>query len=165
MTELKFTASPLPGASYRLEAEMWLPRPLIEVFEFFSNAANLQRITPDWVNFQVKTPTPIEVQKGTLIDYTIRMYGIPMPWRTLIDAWEPPYRFVDIQLRGPYRTWHHEHLFEERDGGTLVKDLVDYAVPGGAVIEWLIVRRDVKRIFEYRTQSLARILGQPNAVV
>ena len=128
------TSSPHPGAAYRLQAEIWVPQPREEVFDFFADAFNLEAITPPWLNFSVKTPAPIAMETGTLIDYRLRLHGIPITWRTLISVWEPPFRFVDQQLRGPYRLWHHEHTFEELDGGTLVRDTVDYAVPGGPLV-------------------------------
>lgn len=138
---------------------MWVPLSRNEVFDFFADAFNLEAITPPWLSFSVKTPAPIVMSTGTLIDYRLRLHGIPITWQTLISVWEPPFRFVDQQLRGPYRVWHHEHTFEEQDGGTLVRDTVDYAVPGGAFIHWLLVRRDVSRIFDYRTQQLKAYFG------
>ncbi len=150
-----------PGAKYRLEAEIWVPQPREAVFAFFSDAYNLEAMTPPWMNFHVATPAPIVMSEGTLIDYRLRLHGIPLSWRSVISLWEPPYRFVDEQVRGPYRMWHHEHQFEEQNGGTLVRDLVDYAVPGGAFIHWLLVRRDIDRIFAYRTAHLQQRFGQP----
>lgn len=144
---------------FRLEAELWLPVPRAEVFPFFADAGNLEQITPPWLNFEILTPRPIPMRPGTLIDYRIRLRGLPLKWRTEISVWEPPVRFVDRQLRGPYRQWIHEHIFEERDGGTLCIDKVNYAVLGGALIERLFVRRDVKRIFEHRTVALRNHFG------
>ena len=140
-------------------SELWLPRPRAEVFAFFGDALNLQAITPDFLNFQVLTPRPIEMRAGTLIDYKLRVRGIPLRWRTLIREWEPPFRFVDEQLRGPYRQWIHEHTFEERDGGTLARDVVRYSVFGGALVDRLFVRRDVENIFAYREKRLKELLG------
>jgi ligand-binding SRPBCC domain-containing protein len=97
------------------------------------------------------------MRPGTLIDYRIRIHGVPVRWRTEITAWQPPYQFVDEQLRGPYRLWHHTHIFEERDGGTLCTDRVRYAPIGGALLNWLFVRRDVAKIFEYRRQALEKL--------
>jgi ligand-binding SRPBCC domain-containing protein len=140
-------------------AELWLPRPRPEVFAFFADARNLEAITPPWVKFEVLTPAPIEMRAGTLIDYRLRVHGFPIRWRTEITLWEPPFRFADTQLRGPYRRWVHTHGFEEKDGGTLCLDDVSYAVPGGALIERLFVRRDVERIFAYRQETMRRLLG------
>ena len=139
---------------FHLEAELWLPIPRAEVFPFFADAGNLEQITPPWLKFEITMPRPISMKPGALIDYRISLRGLPLRWRTEISVWEPPFRFVDRQLRGHYRQWVHEHTFEERDGGTLCTDRVDYAVLGGAVVERLFVRRDVLRVFEHRTAAL-----------
>jgi ligand-binding SRPBCC domain-containing protein len=139
---------------HQFESELWLPRPREEIFAFFSDAANLDAITPEWLNFRTITPGPIEMQPGTLIDYKLRVRGIPVRWRTRIKVWEPPARFVDEQVRGPYRTWIHEHTFEERDGGTLGRDRVRYAVPFDWLVHRWLVRPDIERIFRYRTEKL-----------
>ncbi len=155
----------LPG-TYTLQTELWLPRKIREVFDFFADAHRLEEITPPWLHFHVLTPKPVPMFAGTTIDYTLRLHGIPLRWQSEIGEWEPPNSFVDRQLRGPYRLWHHRHTFEERDGGTLVMDRVDYAVPGGPLVHWLAVKRDLERIFAFRHQKLVEILGQPsNAVV
>ncbi|WP_010588343.1 SRPBCC family protein [Schlesneria paludicola] len=155
------TISPHPTqrGTYRLSAEQWLPRPLDEVFEFFADAYRLQDLTPPFLNFQVLTPRPVDMFAGTTIDYRLKLHGIPIRWRSEITEWQPPLRFVDRQLKGPYRLWNHLHTFEMKDGGTLVRDIVDYAVPGGALIHWLMVRRDLMRIFEYRHGQLASYFG------
>lgn len=144
---------------FTFEVKQWLPRPRAEVFSFFSNAHNLETITPPWLKFEVLTPAPIAMRPGTLIDYRIRIHGVPVRWRTEITVWQPPYQFVDEQLRGPYRLWHHTHNFEERDGGTLCTDQVRYYPHGGALMNWLFVRRDVEKIFDYRRQKLLETLG------
>jgi ligand-binding SRPBCC domain-containing protein len=141
---------------HRFESELWLPRQREEVFAFFGDAANLDAITPPWVKFSTITPGPIEMRPGTMIDHRLRIRGFPVRWRSKITAWEPPARFVDEQVRGPYRLWVHEHLFEERDGGTVVRDRVHYAVPFDFLVHPLLVRRDVERIFAYRTECLKR---------
>lgn len=147
---------------HRFEMEQWLPSPRSEVFPFFADAANLQAITPPWLDFRILTPGPIEMRPGVLIDYRISLRGLPLKWRTQICVWEPPFRFVDQQLKGPYRQWIHEHTFEEKDGGTLCRDVVDYAVPGGALVNRFFVRRDVEKIFAYRREQLAlRFGGRP----
>lgn len=142
---------------HRFTTALWLPRPRTEVFPFFADARNLERITPPWLSFHVLTPGPIEMRPGTLIDYRLRIRGLPMRWQSEITAWEPERLFRDEQRRGPYRLWRHTHTFEEKDGGTLCGDEVEYAVPGGALINWLLVRRDVESIFRYRQQALAQI--------
>lgn len=139
--------------------EQWLPRPLAELFPFFADAANLERITPPWLAFHILTPPPIEMHPGALIDYRLRVRGIPLRWRTRIAVWEPPARFVDEQVRGPYRLWVHEHTFAERDGGTVCRDAVRYAVPGGELVHRLLVRPDVERIFAHRQQALRELFG------
>jgi ligand-binding SRPBCC domain-containing protein len=144
---------------YILESEQWLPRAIGEVFEFFADAFQLEAITPPWLHFHVLTPRPISLFPGAKIDYRLRLHGIPVKWQSEISVWEPPFRFVDRQLTGPYRLWHHEHTFVEQDGGTLVKDRVDYSVPGGPVVHTLFVRRDLERIFAYRRSRLEELLG------
>jgi ligand-binding SRPBCC domain-containing protein len=99
-----------------------------------------------------------------LIDYRLKIRGFPAKWRTRISEWQPPFRFVDEQIRGPYRRWHHEHTFEEKDGGTLCRDRVQYDMIGGALINWLLVRRDVETIFAYRRKKLLEIFGEPTPV-
>jgi ligand-binding SRPBCC domain-containing protein len=140
-----------------IHREAIVPRPLAETFAFFSDAANLERLTPPWLNFSILTPRPIAMHEGALIDYRIRLYGLPITWKTRIDVWEPGVRFVDRQLAGPYLWWHHEHRFEAVAGGTRVIDHVEY-LPR---VRWLsgpLVRRDVERIFTYRQQVLPTLL-------
>jgi len=145
---------------FTLENELWLPRPREEVFRFFADARNLESLTPPWVGFEVLTSGPITMACGTLIDYRIRVHGIPLRWRTEIAEWQPPHRFVDRQLRGPYTLWHHTHTFEERDGGTLCRDRVRYRPRGGALVNWLFVRRDVERIFRFREQRMKELFPE-----
>lgn len=141
---------------HHFHAELFLPRKREEVFPFFSDAHNLELITPPWVKFKVLTPRPIPMHAGALIDYRLRIHGFPLKWQTIIMAWEPPFRFVDEQKRGPYRLWRHTHTFEEKDGGTLCLDHVEYAVWGGEIIHRLFVRRDVERIFAFRQEALRK---------
>ena len=145
---------------HTFRTELLIPRPRAEVFPFFGDAVNLETITPPWLKFEVLTPKPIAMRVGTLIDYRIKIHGIPISWRTEIVAWNPPHNFVDTQLRGPYKLWHHTHRFEEKDGGTLCIDEVRYAPRGGALINALFVRRDVTQIFEYRRQRLEQLFGK-----
>ena len=153
---LIFTKTP---THYELKATMWLPRPVEEVWPFFSDAANLERLTPPWLKFNIITPQPIKMQVGTLIDYKIKVRGMPLRWRTRIAEWQPPHKFVDEQLRGPYRLWHHTHTFEPVDGGTLATDRVAYRVPGGALVHNLMVKRDIETIFNYRQEQLRALFG------
>lgn len=144
---------------HEFQSELWLPLPPDELFSFFADAANLEAITPPWLHFQILTPTPIAMRQEALIDYRLRVHGIPMRWRTRINAWEPPHRFVDEQIRGPYRWWTHEHSFEARDGGTLARDRVCYAVPFDFITHRWLVRPDVERIFLYRKEALNQRFG------
>jgi ligand-binding SRPBCC domain-containing protein len=141
------------------KTELWLPLPPEKVFPFFADAFNLEAITPPWLNFNVLTPRPIPMREGTLIDYRLRVRGLPLRWRTRISAWQPPHRFVDEQLRGPYRQWIHTHTFEVRDGGTLCRDIVQYAVLFDYIVHPLFVRRDVEKIFTFRQAALRARFG------
>lgn len=138
------------------KTELWLPLPPERVFLFFADAFNLEAITPPWLNFEVLTPAPIAMREGTLIDYKLRIRGLPVRWRTCISAWEPPHRFLDEQLRGPHRLWIHEHTFEPCAGGTLCRDVVKYAVPFDFLIHEFLVRRDVEKIFAFRAEVLKK---------
>jgi ligand-binding SRPBCC domain-containing protein len=144
---------------HRLTTTLLVSRPLDDTFAFFADAANLQRITPPWLDFRILTPMPIEMREGAIVDYQIRLRGVPMHWRTEITVWVPPYRFVDEQIRGPYRLWRHTHTFCEVEGGTAVGDTVDYLVPGGSLIEAIFVRRELDRIFRFRQQATLDALG------
>jgi len=133
MNEIKIARHPDKPRTYLLVTEQWFPERLETVFQFFADAFNLESITPPWLNFEVLTPRPFEMRQGCLIDYKLRLHAIPIKWKTEISAWEPPFRFVDRQLSGPYRSWIHEHRFESVDDGTRVIDRVEYQVPGGAL--------------------------------
>ncbi len=143
------------------QSELWLPLPPEKLFPFFADAANLDAITPPWLNFRIVTPTPIVMREGTLIDYCLRVRGLPLRWRTRINAWQPPHRFEDQQLRGPYRQWIHEHTFEARDGGTLTRDRVRYATPCDWLVHRWLVRSDIERIFRYRSEKLKELFSPP----
>jgi len=147
----------MPHAPYKLFKEIRLPGTPEEIFPFFSDAGNLQVITPPWMNFRVVTPTPIEMKVGTLIDYRLKVHGIPIRWRSEITEWDPPYSFVDQQLKGPYKLWHHRHTFKADGNETICGDDVDYAVPGGACTHALFVKRDLEKIFNFRQQKLAEL--------
>lgn len=140
--------------------EQRLPMPPATSFEFFADATNLEQITPPWLSFRVVTPEPIAMRAGALIDYRLRIRGVPLRWRTLIEEWDPGTRFVDRQLRGPYALWHHIHEFTpDGNGGTVMRDTVRYRVPFGPVgtlADRLFVRRDLERIFAFRRAAIER---------
>ncbi len=136
--------------------ELWLPLPPEKIFPFFADAGNLDALTPPWLNFHIVTPLPITMREGTLIDYRLRVRGVPVRWRTRINVWRPPHRFVDEQIRGPYQQWIHEHTFAARAGGTLTRDVVRYAAPFDFLVHRWLVRPDVEKIFAYRAQVLAQ---------
>jgi ligand-binding SRPBCC domain-containing protein len=138
-----------------------IPRPLDEVFAFFSAAENLEVITPPELGFKILTPTPIVIAEGTLIDYRLRLFGVPFGWRTRIARWDPPHSFTDEQLKGPYRKWVHTHSFRAVDGGTEMSDEVRYQLPLAPLgdIAYPLVRLQVGRIFAYRGRQLDRLLA------
>jgi ligand-binding SRPBCC domain-containing protein len=142
---------------YRLERTLWLPRAPELLFPFFADARNLGKITPAWLNFEILKPSPEGLRKGSIIDYRIRVHGFPLKWRTEITEWDPPFQFVDVQLRGPYRLWKHRHRFLASEDGTLCVDEVEYSPIGGALVNLLFVRRDVERIFDYRAKKLKKL--------
>ncbi|WP_417380010.1 SRPBCC family protein [Gimesia sp.] len=146
----------MPDGIYHLQTETVIPYSLNEVFAFFAEPENLEALTPPWLNFEITTPAPIKMREGTLIDYRLKLHGIPVKWQTEISEWEPPCRFVDRQLKGPYRLWRHEHTFTEHEAGTQVTDDVRYAVLGGALVNRLFVQKDVARIFRYRREQLRK---------
>lgn len=142
---------------YTFTAELWLPHAPEYVFEFFSDAHNLEAITPPMLKFNVLTPPPIVMAEGTLIDYKLKVRGVPLRWTSRITAWDPPHRFVDEQVRGPYKLWRHEHTFTPYEGGTLARDRVDFLSRGwllAPLLHRLLVNRDVQAIFDYRTTAL-----------
>ena len=149
------------NGTFVLHAEQWLACPRGNLFEFVSDAFQLETLTPPLLRFQVVTPPPIVIRSGTLIDYKLRLHGIPIRWQSQISEWEPPARFVDRQTRGPYRQWLHEHRFVEQDGGTLVIDHVDYRAPGGSLVNRLFVVPDLRKIFGFRMQKLQELFGRP----
>ena len=139
------------------QSQLWLPRSRDNVFAFFSNAQNLDLITPPWLHFRTTTSGSGEMGVDTTMDHHLRIHGVPLRWRSKITVWEPPARFVDEQVRGPYRLWIHEHCFEEQNGGTLVHDQVRYAVILDVFIHRLFIRPDIERIFAYREKKLREI--------
>lgn len=146
---------------YTLDQVQLIRKPLSEVFAFFADPSNLQLLTPPLLNFRILTPDPIEMREGALIDYRISIRGIPLRWRTRIEAYDPMRSFVDVQLFGPYRSWRHTHAFEARPEGTEMRDHVEYSLPLGPlgdVAHKLFVRRDLQTIFDYRRGAIERLL-------
>ena len=144
---------------HHFHSEQLVGRPVDEVFAFFSDAGNLEAITPRQLNFRILTPGPIRLAAGARIDYQLKLYGVPLKWATLIEIWEPPRQFVDVQLRGPYRVWRHTHRFVSEGAGTRIVDDVEYQLPLGPLgrlVDALWTRREVARIFSYRAEVIAR---------
>jgi ligand-binding SRPBCC domain-containing protein len=153
-------------AEHILTRTLILDRSIAETFDFFADAANLERITPPELNFRITTPQPIEIAKGTLIDYNLRLRGIPLTWRTLISEWDPPYSFVDEALKSPYNQWIHRHTFREiGEGRTEITDEVRYRLPLepiGDIAHWY-VRAELDYIFDYRQETVVDLL-QPKFI-
>lgn len=144
-----------------LLSEQRIDRPLSEVFDFFSNASNLEAITPGFLRFHIRTPQPIHIEQGTRIEYALSLFGMPIYWRTVISVWEPPHRFVDEQATGPFTYWRHEHRFEERDGAVVMSDRVEYEEPLGwlgLVAHHVFVERLLRRIFEFRAERISALM-------
>lgn len=146
---------------YSLRRQLTLKRPLDEVFPFFSDPTNLEALTPSFLKFRVLGMSTAEIQEGTEIDYSLRLRGIPVRWRSRITDWNPPFGFTDQQIQGPYRLWHHEHRFEAKGDMTVASDDITYAVLGGPLVNRFLVRPDLDRIFDYRTQRMAELLERP----
>jgi len=143
-----------------------IARPIDEVFNFFEKPDNLEKITPSSVGFTILTPRPITMQVGTVLDYTIRLLGLPVRWTTLISVYNPPHSFVDVALRGPYSFWHHTHIFRESDQGTIMSDEVRYSLPFGIfgrLAHFLWVKRQLEHIFDYRERVMADSLQNDDA--
>ena len=146
----------------KLTKECLIKKPIEEVFNFFSKAENLNLITPEELQFRILTPLPINMQKGVLIDYKIKINGFAFKWRSEITEWLPPFKFIDTQIKGPYSVWIHEHTFMPHPEGTIVKDEIDYLSRGWIlepVIQKLFVRKNLEHIFDYRQKKLKRIFN------
>ena len=151
---------------YELNKTQLINDSIDNVFDFFSKPENLKTITPEKLSFKILTPTPIVMDKGTVIDYTIRLFGIQIHWRTLITKYNPPYEFVDEQIKGPYNFWHHTHKFKKVDGGVEILDRVIYSIPMGiigSVLYFIWIKRDLEKIFLHRKEVIENILVNNNS--
>lgn len=146
--------------TYLLNREQFINKPLQKVFSFFERPENLAQITPPALGFKILTPSPITMKEGTLIDYTVKILGIPQRWTSLITTYQPPLKFVDEQLKGPYSFWHHTHYFKEVNNGTIIIDEVRYGIRFGIlgeIVHALIVKRQLKNIFDFRERKITQI--------
>jgi ligand-binding SRPBCC domain-containing protein len=147
--------------TYELRRKLWVPYPIKQVFDFFADAKNLEQLTPPFLRFQI-TRTPPRMEPGARIEYKLRIHGLPVRWRTIIEKWDPPNEFVDIQAKGPYSLWHHTHKFWEENSGTWIEDTVRYALPFGPLgrmVHRVTVARDVRTIFQYREDIIRRLFA------
>lgn len=152
---------------FRLHKEQFVRRPLAEVFSFFERPENLAAITPPSMGFRIVTPPPILMKEGAVFEYSVRVMGIRMRWKSLISEYKPPFRFIDEQVKGPYTLWHHTHTFTEVHGGTLIGDEVRYAMPFGIVgrvAQRLAVSRQLEDIFSHRSQVMCTMFGSDNSL-
>lgn len=152
---------------YELTDSFLVDADLDTAWEFFSSAENLPRITPPWLGFRILTPTPIAIGQDTLIDYTIRWMGLPIRWRTRIIDWTPKQQFIDLQIRGPYTLWHHQHTFTPTERGLECRDRVTYKLPGGLLaspVHAAMVRGQLLGIFRYRRRVIGEVLGWREAL-
>jgi ligand-binding SRPBCC domain-containing protein len=157
----------LAKRSWHLTTSLTLPRGTNDIFSFFADASNLGRITPPELRFVIQTPMPVAMQRGAVIDYTIGVWGVPMRWRTMISAWEPPYRFVDEQAKGPYAEWVHEHRCTAVPGGTRIDDHVRFRFPLGPLGDLAapMILPMLRRIFTHRQETVAQLLAPGGAGV
>jgi len=150
--------------TYRLHRTQWVSRPLAEVFAFFSNARNLESITPPWLRFEILPGVPDPLTRGAAIRYRLHWHGLPIHWTTQIARWEPPHEFEDLQVTGPYSLWRHVHQFAEEGVGTRLSDTVNYALPFGWIGQLahaLAVRRNIEQIFDFRQTRIREMFGSP----
>lgn len=151
--------------TYSFVTQTILNKPLSEVFPFFANAENLDKVTPPWLKFEILTLLPIEMKVGTKVDYRLRLHGIPIHWCSEITEWDPPHKFTDYQLKGPYRFWQHQHFFTAEGNQTRMIDRVEYGIPGwifAAIVHSLFVKLDLIKIFEYREKRFLEIFDMRN---
>jgi ligand-binding SRPBCC domain-containing protein len=146
--------------TYTFKKAITIEKPLEQVFQFFSKAENLTKITSANLNFEILSPLPIKMEEGVLIDYRIKLYHIPFRWQTKITVWKPPFKFVDVQLKGPYKLWIHDHFFEESATGTRMSDYIEYQIPGGLfapIIHQQKIRKDIENMFDFRKKIIDQI--------
>lgn len=148
-----------PDGTFGLSAKLVLKSSLKDVFTFFSDAFNLQKLTPSFLSFKVLTPPPIQMKVGALIDYKLKIHGFPIRWQTEITAWEEGRYFVDEQKKGPYQLWRHQHIFTETPAGIECCDEVTYKIFGGRLVWQLLVKKDVEEIFSHRQEILRKIFS------
>ena len=149
---------------YKIEKEKEIKQPLSVVFDYFNTPKNLAEITPKYFSFNILTPDPLIMKEGAVFDYKIKLFGLPSRWTTLIEHYDPPYKFTDIQLKGPYSFWHHQHIFEEKSGVTVMKDIVNYEMPFGLLGKlpyYTGVKKINESIFEYRDMVIDQIFNFP----
>ena len=154
-------------AYYELTDSFLVKSDLPTTWRFFSAVGNLARITPPWLAFTVRTAGPVEIGDGSLLDYTIRWMGVPIKWRTRIIDWSPPRQFIDVQLRGPYALWHHQHVFEPNGDGVVCRDRVVYKLPLAPIaplVHGMLVRRQLIEVFRYRRKVIAQELEWVRAI-
>ena len=145
---------------YKKSVTQFIDKPLDVVFSFFAKPENLRRITPSTLDFQILTPTPISMAKGTVIDYNIKVMGIRVHWRTLITSYNPPTQFVDEQTKGPYLLWIHTHTFKIKDEGVEIHDCIEYSIPLGLLgrfVHFLWIKRKLDQIFDFRRRKIEEI--------
>lgn len=146
---------------YKLNSEIKVPYPIETVYPFFNRPENLEPLTPKFLNFKILTPSPIEMRQGAIIDYEIKLFGIPMRWTTIINNYNPPNEFVDIQLKGPYSLWHHKHIFKPAGkNATLIIDELTYKMPFGIlgkIAHFLFTKHMVKKIFTHRETLISKM--------
>ena len=148
-----------PLRIHELHSSVTIPVPIDTVFSFFSRAENLNDITPPWLHFRISTPPPVSMAEGTIIDWRLKLYSVPIHWRSKITEWNPPFSFTDEQIKGPFMAWKHNHHFSETEKGTEVKDRVRYAVPGFVfepLIHWIFVKNQLETLFDYRRRQLLK---------
>lgn len=148
---------------WKLSAIQWVPMPRSQVFPFFANAMNLEKLTPEFLNFKIRRVSDNNIQVNTLIDYWINLHGLPIPWRTKIDEWQPLSHFIDVQIWGPFRLWHHRHEFKEVNRGTLISDIVTFDLyckkfQNTPLLRW--VNQDLHKIFQYRHSHISKIFSE-----